>query len=393
MSKCASLRSRLIDRIDAVAPDAWNALTDCRFPFLRHEFLKALERQECLGKKTGWFPRHLLVEAENGSLVAAMPMYLKTNSFGEFVFDWAWADAYRQAGLEYYPKLVVAAPFTPATGPRVLISDRFDRKTLYPTLIDTAIDAAEQLQVSSLHWLFTSEHHLPSSPPLLRRLGCQFHWENRDYVAFDDFLSTLTSKRRKQIRKERREASGSGVEVHCIPGSEVDSRQWQTFHHLYQSTFDKHGNYPALTLGFFQEIAATMGEQILLVLACRGKRIVAASYFLVGHDTLYGRYWGCFEEISGLHFELCYYQGIEFCIANRLQRFEPGAQGEHKISRGFLPTETWSLHWVQDPRFRAAIADFLDEETIQMNAYIADLSTHSPFKADTASDAHGSRST
>ena len=389
MDKCTTLRSRLIDRIDAVAPGAWNALTDCRFPFLRHEFLNALERQECLGKKTGWFPRHLLVEDESGTLAAAMPMYLKTNSFGEFVFDWAWADAYRQSGLAYYPKLVVAAPFTPATGPRVLIADTFDRQMLYPTVIDTAIDAAEQLQVSSLHWLFTSDHHLPSSQPLLRRLGCQFHWENRNYADFHDFLATLTSKRRKQIRKERREANDSNLEICCIPGNEVDSREWRTFHQLYRSTFDKHGNYPALTLGFFQEIAATMGEQILLVVAYRAKQIIAASYFLVGRDTLYGRYWGCFEEITGLHFELCYYQGIEFCIENRFQRFEPGAQGEHKISRGFLPTETWSLHWVQDSRFRAAIADFLDRETIQMNAYIADLATHSPFKAD---DAHRSRS-
>jgi uncharacterized protein len=393
MDKCTSLRSRLIDRIDTVAPDAWNALTDSRFPFLTHEFLNALERQECLGERTGWFPRHLLVEDENGALIAAMPMYLKTNSFGEFVFDWAWADAYRQAGLAYYPKLVVAAPFTPATGPRVLIADKFDRQTLYPTVVDTAIDAAAQLQVSSLHWLFTSDQQFLSSQPLLIRLGCQFHWENRNYADFEDFLSTLTSKRRKQIRKERREASSLSLEVRRIPGNEVDSREWRSFHHLYQSTFDKHGNYPALTLGFFQEVAATMGEQTLLVLAYQAKRIVAASYFLVGRDTLYGRYWGCFERILGLHFELCYYQGIEFCIENRLERFEPGAQGEHKISRGFLPTETWSLHWVRDPRFRAAIADFLDQETVRMHTYIADLSTHSPFKADTADDAHGSRST
>jgi uncharacterized protein len=393
MEMHASLRSRLIDRIDGVGPDAWNALTDCRFPFLRHEFLNALEQQECLGERTGWFPRHLLIEDENGTLVAGMPMYLKTNSFGEFVFDWAWADAYRQSGLAYYPKLVVAAPFTPATGPRVLIADKFDRQTLYRTVIDTAIAAAEQLQVSSLHWLFTSDQHLLSAQPLLRRLGCQFHWQNRNYADFDDFLSTVTSKRRKQIRKERREASGSKIEVRRIPGNEVGSSEWRTFHQLYQSTFDKHGNYPALTLDFFQEIAATMGEQILLVLAYRAKRIVAASYFLVGRDTLYGRYWGCFEQIPGLHFELCYYQGIQFCIENRLERFEPGAQGEHKISRGFLPTETWSLHWVQHPRFHAAIADFLDQETVHMNAYIAELATHSPFKAGTANDAHGSRST
>jgi predicted N-acyltransferase len=374
------LKARVIRNIDAVEPAAWNALTGGRYPYLRHEFLSALEKHGCLGREVGWLPRHLLLEDADKRLIAAGPMYLKLNSFGEFVFDWSWANAYQQAGLDYYPKLVIAAPFTPATGPRILIAPEHQCAELYARFIDAAIDVAHELDVSSVHWLFAVDAPLLKSQRLLKRVDFQFHWRNENYRDFDDFLSRLNSKRRKQIRKERRDVAAAGVTLERISGERVDDKMWKAFHDLYTSTFAKHGNYPALTLDFFRRIAATMGEQVLLVLASRRNKPIAAAFFLVGEDTLYGRYWGSFEDIPGLHFEACYYQGLDYCIARGLQRFEPGAQGEHKISRGFLPTPTYSMHWIADRRFRSAIARFLDAETGYMDKQLAELNAHSPYK-------------
>jgi predicted N-acyltransferase len=372
------MQARLARRLAEVGADDWNALSGGAYPFLRHEFLSALEEQGCLGAQIGWVPRHLLLEDDAGRLLAACPMYLKFNSFGEFVFDWAWAEAYQRAGLDYYPKLVVAAPFTPATGPRLLMAP--EQRPRAEDLIEAALAAARAEGASSLHWLFATDAALLESPRLLKRLGYQFHWENRDYADFEDFLARLTAKRRKEIHRERRQVREAGVELIRLRGDAVEPERWRTVHELYCATFAKHGNYPALSAAFFREIAASMGGQVMLVLALRRGEAVGAAYFLVGADALYGRYWGCWEEIPGLHFEACYYQGIEYCIENGLRRFEPGAQGEHKISRGFLPTPTWSAHWIGDPGFRKPIARFLEQETAAVRGYMAELTARSPFK-------------
>jgi predicted N-acyltransferase len=373
------MQARHVARLAEVEPRAWNTLNGADIPFLRHEFLSALEEQGCVNRRIGWVPRHLLVEQGAGRLVAALPMYLKFNSFGEFVFDWAWADGYERAGLAYYPKLVVAAPFTPATGPRLLLAPEATGETAAEVL-RLAVEAARSTGVSSLHWLFATDPLLAESPQLLRRVGCQFHWENRGYGGFDDFLGELTSKRRKEIQRERRLVREAGIELVRLKGSEVEPKTWRIVHELYCSTFAKFGNYPALNERFFRSIAESMGDGVLVVLALRHGEIVGFAYFLVGPDALYGRYWGCTEEIPALHFEACYYQGIEFCIEEGLRRFEPGAQGEHKISRGFLPTRTWSYHWIAHGEFRRLIARFLEREDAAMQDHIAELEARSPYK-------------
>lgn len=377
------LRPRILSHGLADAdPVAWNRLTRGAYPYLRHEFLLAMETQGCLGRQVGWHPHHLLLEGPGGELQAALPQYLKFNSFGEFVFDWSWAEAHERAGLDYYPKLVVAPPFTPATGPRLLLAPEPGCADLSARVIDLAIEAARDAGVSSLHWLFATDPGLSAAPRLLRRGGCQFHWENLGYVSFDQFLERLTAKRRKEILRERRQARDAGLELVRLAGPEVTAAEWRVFHALYRNTFDRHGNYPALTLGFFQEVAATMGDQVMLVSARRQGEIRAVAYFLVGDDCLYGRYWGAAEDVPGLHFEACYYQGIEYCIERGLRRFEPGAQGEHKISRGFLPARTWSYHWLAEPAFREPVARFLEHEADMLAGYMERLMARSPYRAE-----------
>jgi len=356
---------------------------DC--PFMRHEFLAAQERHGCVGDQFGWLPRHLALRDESGSLVAAAPCYLKFNSYGEFVFDWAWADAYRRAGVAYYPKLLVASPYTPATGMRILTGDTPNRAEYVTALIRGANGAAEKLGVSSVHWLFTTEEETVflERAGLMRRMGCQFHWENQGYASFDDLLATLSAAKRKKIKRERRRVREAGIEFRVLRGEEVSENEWGLFHTLYRDTFDKRGGIPTLSLGFFREIARTMGHNLLLVFAYRSGKLVAAAFNLIGSKTLYGRHWGCFQDFHSLHFEACYYQGLDYCIANGLQRFEPGAQGEHKISRGFLPARTWSAHWIADDRFRTAIGRFLDLERDGMEDYLAEMRTRSPYKRTT----------
>jgi len=377
------------DAIDELPAADWNRLADPDTPFLHHEFLSAMERHGCVGEAQGWVPRHLALRDAAGALVAAAPCYLKFNSYGEFVFDWAWADAYRRHGLAYYPKLVLGSPYTPATGPRLLIGDTPERAAFAQALADGALRVAQQLGVSSLHWLFTTaaETDLLEARGLMRRVGCQFHWTNPGYRSFDDFLATFTAQKRKKVKRERRRVQEAGVSIRRIPGDEVSEAQWATFHRLYRDTFDKHGGVPTLTLPFFQEIARTMGRNLLLVFAQRGVEVVAAAFNLVGERSLFGRHWGCFKDFHSLHFETCYYQGLEHCIATGLTRFEPGAQGEHKVSRGFLPTPTWSAHWIADSRFREAIGRFLAQETQGMNEYHQEMHAHSPFREPPATDA------
>ncbi len=371
---------RLISSLQELNSADWNALVGGDFPFLRHEFLLALEQSGCIGESSGWIPNYLILENNNGELLAAAPQYIKYNSIGEFVFDWAWADAYERAGLAYYPKLVVAPPFTPATGPRLLIAPHTDPK-LKKKLLNELISYAQATNVSTLHILYpTDQHPLEQCGQLIKRFGYEFHWSNQQYNNFEDFLATLKSKRRKQIRKERRTIEKTDITIQQIAGDEATEQQWQAFYTLYRHTFLRYGNYPALTLEFFQQIAQTMGKSILLVLASDNHQIIAASFFLRGSNSLYGRYWGAFEDIPCLHFELCYYQGHDYCIDQQLQHFEPGAQGEHKISRGFLPTETPSYHWISHPGFKRAINKHLQQESRHLRSYMNDLTQHSPYR-------------
>jgi hypothetical protein len=369
--------------IDEIPAADWNALAGDDLPHLRHEFLAAMEHHGCVGERFGWLPRHLVLRDARDRAVAVAPCYLKFNSYGEFVFDWAWADAYQRAGMRYYPKLVVASPYTPATGQRILTGDTPDRPALAAAMIQGSMQLAERSGVSGLHWLFTSETETDwlRARGLLRRLGCQFHWQNRGYASFDAFLGELSAEKRKKVKRERRRVVESGIRIRRVRGDQVTPEEWRIFHRLYEDTFDKRGGLPTLSLGFFQEIGRTMGESLLLVLAEYDARIVAAAFCLQGRDSLYGRHWGCFKDFHSLHFEACYYQGLEHCIEQGLERFEPGAQGEHKVARGFLPTRTWSAHWISDVRFRRPIDSFLDHEIEAVEDYIAEMSTHSPYKA------------
>jgi predicted N-acyltransferase len=368
--------------IDELPAADWNRLVDPDTPFLRHEFLAAQEHHDCVGERLGWLPRHLALRDRAGTLVAAAPCYLKFNSYGEFVFDWAWADAYQRAGRAYYPKLLVASPYTPATGMRILTGDSPGRGDYAEALIRGAGEAAAQLGVSSMHWLFTTEDETDwlERAGLMRRMGCQFHWQNRGYGSFEDLLADFTAAKRKKIKRERRRVREADIRFRVVRGGDVTEDEWALFHGLYRDTFDKLGGIPTLSLGFFHEIARTMGNNLLLVLAYHRGEPVAAALDLIGTRTLYGRHWGCSEEFHSLHFEACYYQGLEFCIANGLQRFEPGAQGEHKISRGFLPTRTWSAHWIADDGFRPAIGRFLDLERAGMEDYLIEMQARSPFR-------------
>lgn len=375
---------RVFEHIAEIPSDDWNALGVDAYPFLRHEFLNALEQTGCLGERWGWLPRHLAVFDPDGRLRGAAPLYLKFNSYGEFVFDWSWADAYQRNGLAYYPKLVSASPYTPATGPKLLLHPEADAG-LPNLLMQAALELAQQSGCSSLHWLFPPESQLEQfeGSGFMRRDGVQFHWTNHGYADFDEFLSTFSSAKRKQVRRERRRVEEAGIAFRLLDGHSATESDWHDFHDLYESTFHKRGGMPTLSLAFFQRLASELPGQVLLVQALKQGQVVAAAFNLVGTDTLYGRHWGCREEYHSLHFEACYYQGLEFCIQRGLQRFEPGAQGEHKISRGFLPTPTWSAHWLADQRFSQAVSHFLEQEREGMLEYRQELQSHSPYKRET----------
>ena len=372
---------RILDSLDEIPAQAWNRLGVAAYPFLRHEFLHGLEQTGCLGERYGWLPRHIVIHDEQQTLLAAAPLYLKFNSYGEFVFDWSWADAYQRNGLAYYPKLVSASPYTPATGPKLLLAAQAPPECR-ELLVNAALELARQADCSSLHWLFTADEETEflSQRGFMRRSGCQFHWHNRGYRDFDDFLASFSSAKRKKVKRERRRVSEAGIEFRLLDGHSASADDWQDFHLLYESTFHKRGGMPTLSLAFFQRIAELMPESVLLVQARYQGEVVAAAFNLVGQDTLYGRHWGCREEFHSLHFEACYYQGLQFCIERGLQRFEPGAQGEHKVSRGFLPAPTWSAHWLADQRFSAAVDRFLRDEREGMLDYMQELAQHSPYR-------------
>jgi len=377
------MRAQVVRDISNINPDDWNGLIATDNPFLRHEFLAALEHSGCVGERSGWIPRHLVVYDPDARLKAAAPAYIKLHSYGEYVFDWAWASAYTRAGLEYYPKLVLAVPFTPVAGPRFLCAPT-DTDECVAQLLAAAQELACSINASSVHCLFPSSTQMEQLEQhgWLRRTGYQFHWKNRDYASFDAFLEGFAAQKRKKIKRERRAVRESGVTMEVRMGAEIQEQHWAVFYDCYLSTIEKHGAMAYLNRAFFQQIAATMSEQIVMVLAFKAGRYVAAALNFLGKDTLYGRYWGSLEAVEHLHFETCYYTPIQTCIERGLSRFEAGAQGEHKLSRGLMPNLTYSAHWLTRPDFAQAIGDFLMREESGLEYYINELSEHGPFKRD-----------
>ncbi|MEZ5475805.1 MAG: GNAT family N-acetyltransferase [Steroidobacteraceae bacterium] len=367
---------------------AWNRLDQTNNPFLRHEFLLALESEHCIGRGTGWTPAILALHDHHG-LAAAAPAYIKAHSYGEFVFDFAWAQAYSRLGLDYYPKLVVGVPFTPASGPRLLLRDPADA-VLRGRLIDELQHAAQEHGWSSIHALFAAavDNVALREAGWLARRDVQFHWHNRGYTSFDDYLGTFTADKRKKAKRERRRVQESGVEFLTVSGPAIDRDVLDAVYALHRHTFLRHGHEPYLTRNFFRVIPALLGEQFMLKLAMQGGELVAAAVFFWHDDALFGRYWGAADEFHSLHFEACYHQGIEFCIDRGIRHFEPGTQGEHKISRGFEPTITRSAHWIADSRFRDAIADYLQREGSHVDEYASAVRAHVPYR-DIRSDARG----
>ncbi|NVK41666.1 MAG: N-acetyltransferase [Oceanospirillaceae bacterium] len=373
---------KIYSRLDEIDQRDWDHLCGTDYPFLRYDFLEALERSGSVTPETGWQPLHL-VAYRAGTAVAAMPLYLKSHSWGEYVFDWSWADAYRRHGLDYYPKLLTAIPFTPAWGPRIGCQDGDSARWL-PAMLDAVQQVAERFGASSWHGLFVDPplRQAMAATDLTLRLGSQYHWFNDGYCDFDDFLARFASRKRKNIRRERQKVSDQAIRLRRIEGDAITERQLSTFYDFYQATYLKRGRQGYLTPDFFRLLRARMPEQLLLVLAERNGEAVAGALSLRSSTTLYGRYWGCLDEYDSLHFETCYYQGIEYCIEKGLDRFDPGAQGEHKIQRGFRPVETWSGHWIAHPGFADAIASAMAEERELMRKQIEELTGWLPFRRD-----------
>ena len=366
-----------------IDPGRWNALQGADNPFLRHEFLDALERHGAVSRENGWIPYHLLLE-DDGTLAAAAPAYIKGNSWGEFVFDFAWAHAYERNGLAYYPKLVIAVPYSPVNGPRMLLNPDYPAEGLRHALADGARQMADAMEISSVHWLFAREADMAvlEEADYARREGCQYHWRNAGYADFDDFLAGLSAKKRKNIRRERRRVAEQGLALRTVHGDEASPALWDVLHGFYQDTFHAHGNLPVITRDCFIELGETLGDRVVLFVAEEGDEPVAGAICLRSGDTLYGRYWGAARDYDGLHFEACYYQGIDYCIRHGLTRFEPGAQGEHKVARGFLPVLTHSAHYLRDAQFRAAVDDFLERERPAVARYAHDLTVEGPYRQE-----------
>lgn len=375
---------RIETSLEGIQPAEWDALGGHADPFLSHAFLGALERHDCVGETFGWYPRHLVVRDDAGRLVGAMPMYLKTNSYGELVFDWSWASAYERSGRRYYPKLVVGIPYTPVTGRRLLVAEDVDGDAMRDLLIDSAVRLATDNGLSSIHWLFLTpadRQRLAARGMLLRR-DCQYHWHNRDYAGFEDFIADFSARKRKKVKRERRRVAEQDIRLSTLHGHELTDDDWAVFHRFYVDTFEKNAGIPTLSLDFFRGIGRTLGERIVVVFAEHAGRRVAGALNFRSDEALFGRYWGCDRDFHSLHFEACYYRGIDYCIAEGLARFEPGAQGEHKIARGFLPTTTWSAHWILDEEFRTVIDTFCRRERVFMRERCQELMRESPFRED-----------
>lgn len=370
-------RFRLLDGLSDLPAAQWDALAASQ-ACLSHAYLHALEATGCVGGRSGWRPRHATLWRD-GTLVAAMPLYEKQHSYGEYVFDWAWAEAYARHGLAYYPKWLAAVPFTPIPGTRLLGHSAADRKALLAAVLDTV--AASGL--SSFHLLFPADEETPwlAEAGLMLRHGVQFHWRNAGYRDFEDFLAQFNHDKRKKIRQERRRAAAHGLNLRWLDGHGASAADWTFFHRCYSLTYALHRSTPYLTPAFFPALAVALPDGVRLLVAERQGEPVAAAFFLCDREALYGRYWGATEALPFLHFELCYYQAIDYCIAQGLSRFEGGAQGEHKLSRGLEPVPTCSAHWIADPRFRDAVDDFLARERKGVRFYLDELAERSPFRS------------
>ena len=372
-----SERIQILDKLADVDAATWNELAGDN-PFLRFEFLNNLERSGCVSRDTGWEPRHILLWRE-ASLIGAMPLYLKHHSYGEYIFDWAWADAYHRHGLSYYPKLSSAIPFTPVSGARLLSADPAVREKL----ANAAIALAQELKASSLHILYPTQGQSEDLKNLgyMLRTSTQFHWRNRGYQCFDDFLAEMSHDKRKKIKQERRKIFEQNIRFEILEGSQIAAQDWQFFNRCYRTTYQQHHSSPYLNLDFFLSVGREMPESIVMFTAMKDDRPIAAALSLKNRERLFGRYWGSEIYVPGLHFESCYYQGIGYCIENGLAVFEGGVQGEHKLARGLLPVETYSNHWLAHPQFSAAIANFLERESEGVERYMEQLNEMAPFKS------------
>jgi len=386
----ANYRTRIVTSLSEIGQTAWDALVAAQNnanPFLSHAFLDSLHESGCASAQTGWQPQYLTIWRQpmspahqaQESLVAALPLYAKNHSYGEYVFDWAWADAYERNGLPYYPKLLSAIPFTPVTGNRLLAVDA----EAMQALVSAIVMVQKSNDFSSTHILYPpqAEAERLHEAGFMLRTGVQFHWLNAGYRSFDEFLATLERKKRKNIRAERRKVQEAGIRFRHLRGQDASEQDWIFFKRCYDRTYAMHRSTPYLNLDFFLRLAAAMPQNLLLIVAERDGRDIASSLVVYDQDTLYGRYWGALEDVACLHFETAYYQPLEFCIAEGIQCFEGGAQGEHKMARGFLPQKTWSAHWLAHPAFADAVEHFLQRESNGIDAYIDELNEHSPFQS------------
>lgn len=371
----------MTQQIASIPREKWNALIGSDHPFMNWEFLALLESSHSVGEGTGWIPYYITL-TEGTTLIGATACYLKTHSYGEYVFDWSWAEAYQRYGMAYYPKLVVAAPMSPVTGPRLLIAPTAPREAVGTALIKAVHDLGVQLKVSSIHFLFTTEDDqgLLTAAGYLPREAAQYHWFNRDYQDFEQFLSALTAKQRNQIRRERRQARATGVTIEILQSDQLTADVLETMYNFYLGTHAKMASHPYLTRDFFLGLQHNFAPYTMLIMAKLHDQYVAGALFFAKGSSVYGRYWGCREQYTCLHFEICYYQPIDWCIRHGKQRFEAGAQGEHKIKRGLVPTTTRSAHWIAHLAFRTAIADFLARERTAMQEVRAYLDDRVPFK-------------
>ena len=374
------MRIRVLNGLQQVSPESWNRLAGNSNPFVRYEFLRALEDSGCVRAETGWYPQHLLLENDDNELIAVAPAYLKTHSYGEYVFDWAWADAYERSGHSYYPKLVFAIPFSPVTGPRILAQNLTG--DIVEAMAAGARELADARGASSIHWLFTPADlngHLANNN-YMQRTGFQYHWQNHDYANFDDFLAEFSSDKRKKVKRERRLVREQGVRMEIVEGNDMTAQLWDRFYEFYRSTIVNHGAIAYLNREFFGEIGEKLADAIVMVFAWQDDECIAGSINLKGDDALFGRYWGSDRFVDHLHFETCYYTAIEYCIANGFKRFEAGAQGGHKLSRGFLPTPTYSMHWLRHQEFSDAVERYLQQEQDGIEYQLNELNEHTPFK-------------
>ncbi|WP_421847370.1 GNAT family N-acetyltransferase [Marinomonas sp.] len=385
------MKAQWFNSVDQIGEAKWQeAIGETRYPFAQFAFHQALEQSKSIGDGTGWYPEYLLVMDDDDSPLAIAPTYLKTHSQGEFVFDWSWADAYQRHGMRYFPKRIWAIPFSPVTGLRIFShldpkGDDVQFSHLYPALAKLMTQANQEREFSSWHLLFTKPEHAAQFAPnkdLLHRISCQFHWFNRDYKDMEDYLSHFSSRKRKTARKEREKVAKEGITLTRTIGKDLTTADIDFFYLCYQSTYAKRGQQGYLTREFFGQLAGDMGDQILLVQAFRGDEAIAASWCFFDDHSLYGRYWGCMEEVDCLHFEACYYQGIEFCLEKGLQHFDPGTQGEHKIARGFEPVFSHSIHYIAHEGFREAIGNFCEEEAQAVREYHQDTHGLLPFKQE-----------